>query len=67
MIGASRSQYLSQVGTSHMLELARSFKDMQKINGWTPRRSVQFHSWDDDAFAHLGINQYLKVIQLFKA
>lgn len=61
VIGASRSQFLPQVGTSYMLELARSFKDMQKINGWIPRRTVKFYSWDHDGITNIGFDQHLKV------
>ncbi|CAG2235659.1 unnamed protein product [Mytilus edulis] len=59
LIGASRSHL--QVGTSYLLELARSFKDMQRGNGWTPWRSVKFCSWDHDGISDLGFSQYLKM------
>ncbi|CAC5363654.1 NAALAD [Mytilus coruscus] len=59
LIGASRSKL--QVGTSYLLELARSFKDMQRGNGWTPWRSVKFYSWDHDGISDLGFSQYLKM------
>ncbi|CAG2237737.1 NAALAD [Mytilus edulis] len=53
LIGASRSH--RQLGTSYLLELARSFKDMQRGNGWTPWRSVKFCSWDHDGIPQIWV------------
>lgn len=40
-------------GTSIMLELARGFGELLK-QGWQPRRTIQFSSWDAEEFGLIG-------------
>ncbi|XP_028254650.1 transferrin receptor protein 2 [Parambassis ranga] len=49
----------SGVGTAILLELARTFSAMVK-NGFSPRRSVLFVSWDAGDFGHVGATEWLE-------
>lgn len=49
----------SGVGTAILLELARTFTTMVK-NGFSPRRSLLFVSWDAGDFGHVGATEWLE-------
>ncbi|CAN9509398.1 unnamed protein product [Ophioblennius macclurei] len=49
----------SGVGTAILLELARTFSDMVK-NGFSPRRSLLFVSWDAGEFGNVGATEWLE-------
>uniref|UniRef100_A0A3P8ZIS5 Transferrin receptor 2 n=1 Tax=Esox lucius TaxID=8010 RepID=A0A3P8ZIS5_ESOLU len=50
----------SGVGTAVLLELARTFSHMVK-NGFFPRRSLLFVSWDAGDFGNVGATEWLEV------
>uniref|UniRef100_A0A8C9ZG71 Peptidase M28 domain-containing protein n=1 Tax=Sander lucioperca TaxID=283035 RepID=A0A8C9ZG71_SANLU len=50
----------SGVGTALLLELARTFSAMVK-NGFSPRRSLLFVSWDAGDFGNVGATEWLEV------
>uniref|UniRef100_A0A096M7T0 Transferrin receptor 2 n=1 Tax=Poecilia formosa TaxID=48698 RepID=A0A096M7T0_POEFO len=50
----------SGVGTAILLELARTFSTMVK-NGFSPRRSLLFVSWDAGDFGNVGATEWLEV------
>uniref|UniRef100_A0A3Q1C7I6 Transferrin receptor 2 n=1 Tax=Amphiprion ocellaris TaxID=80972 RepID=A0A3Q1C7I6_AMPOC len=50
----------SGVGTAILLELARTFSVMVK-NGFNPRRSLLFVSWDAGEFGNVGATEWLEV------
>ncbi|XP_067117734.1 transferrin receptor protein 2 [Osmerus mordax] len=47
------------VGTAVLLELARTFTSMVQ-NGFFPRRSLLFVSWDAGEFGHVGATEWLE-------
>ncbi|XP_034412872.1 transferrin receptor protein 2 [Cyclopterus lumpus] len=49
----------SGVGTAVLLELARTFSAMVK-NGFSPRRSLLFVSWDAGDFGNVGATEWLE-------
>nr|XP_029131188.1 transferrin receptor protein 2 isoform X2 [Labrus bergylta] len=49
----------SGVGTAMLLELARTFSAMVK-NGFSPRRSLLFVSWDAGDFGNVGATEWLE-------
>ncbi|XP_049423710.1 transferrin receptor protein 2-like [Epinephelus fuscoguttatus] len=49
----------SGVGTAILLELARTFSAMVK-NGFSPRRSLLFVSWDGGDFGNVGATEWLE-------
>ncbi|XP_008303388.1 transferrin receptor protein 2 [Stegastes partitus] len=49
----------SGVGTAILLELARTFSVMVK-NGFSPRRSLLFVSWDAGEFGNVGATEWLE-------
>uniref|UniRef100_A0A3B3UD81 Transferrin receptor 2 n=1 Tax=Poecilia latipinna TaxID=48699 RepID=A0A3B3UD81_9TELE len=49
----------SGVGTAILLELARTFSAMVK-NGFSPRRSLLFVSWDAGDFGNVGATEWLE-------
>ncbi|XP_032370452.1 transferrin receptor protein 2 isoform X2 [Etheostoma spectabile] len=49
----------SGVGTALLLELARTFSAMVK-NGFSPRRSLLFVSWDAGDFGNVGATEWLE-------
>ncbi|XP_070786260.1 transferrin receptor protein 2 [Enoplosus armatus] len=49
----------SGVGTAILLELARTFSTMVK-NGFSPRRSLLFVSWDAGDFGNVGATEWLE-------
>ncbi|PWA19180.1 hypothetical protein CCH79_00019739, partial [Gambusia affinis] len=49
----------SGVGTAVLLELARTFTTMVK-NGFSPRRSLLFVSWDAGDFGNVGATEWLE-------
>ncbi|XP_050924736.1 transferrin receptor protein 2 isoform X2 [Lates calcarifer] len=49
----------SGVGTAILLELARTFSAMVK-NGFSPRRSLLFVSWDAGEFGNVGATEWLE-------
>uniref|UniRef100_UPI0037E81DEE transferrin receptor protein 2 n=1 Tax=Semicossyphus pulcher TaxID=241346 RepID=UPI0037E81DEE len=49
----------SGVGTAILLELARTFSAMVK-NGFSPRRSLLFVSWDAGDFGNIGATEWLE-------
>lgn len=44
-------------GTAAMLEMARSLHELTK-NGWKPRRTIKFASWDGEEYALLGSTEF---------
>ncbi|GLD73326.1 transferrin receptor protein 2-like isoform X2 [Lates japonicus] len=54
----------SGVGTAILLELARTFSAMVK-NGFSPRRSLLFVSWDAGEFGNVGATEWLEVRPLY--
>uniref|UniRef100_A0A4W5KUE1 Peptidase M28 domain-containing protein n=1 Tax=Hucho hucho TaxID=62062 RepID=A0A4W5KUE1_9TELE len=48
------------VGTAILLELARTFSNMVQ-NGFHPRRSLLFVSWDAGDFGNVGATEWLEV------
>ncbi|XP_023287184.1 transferrin receptor protein 2 [Seriola lalandi dorsalis] len=49
----------SGVGTAILMELARTFSTMVK-NGFSPRRSLLFVSWDAGEFGNVGATEWLE-------
>uniref|UniRef100_A0A667ZC01 Transferrin receptor 2 n=1 Tax=Myripristis murdjan TaxID=586833 RepID=A0A667ZC01_9TELE len=64
ILGAQRDSWgpgavKSGVGTAILLELARTFSAMVK-NGFRPRRSLLFVSWDAGDFGNVGATEWLE-------
>ncbi|MBN3301455.1 TFR2 protein, partial [Amia calva] len=64
IIGAQRDSWgpgaaKSAVGTALLLELARTFSAMVQ-NGFQPRRSILFASWDAGDFGSVGATEWLE-------
>uniref|UniRef100_A0A672KPP1 Transferrin receptor 2 n=1 Tax=Sinocyclocheilus grahami TaxID=75366 RepID=A0A672KPP1_SINGR len=65
IIGAQRDSWgpgavKSGVGTALLMELARTFSNMVE-NGFYPRRSLLFVSWDGGEFGNVGATEWLEV------
>ncbi|XP_068427212.1 transferrin receptor 1a [Clinocottus analis] len=65
MIGAQRDAWgagfaTSTVGTSVLVELARSISDMVKNDGFKPRRSIVFASWSAGEYGSVGATEWLE-------
>ncbi|KAM3866059.1 transferrin receptor protein 1-like [Diretmus argenteus] len=65
VLGAQRDAWgpgfaKSTVGTSVLLELARSISDMIKHNRFTPRRSIVFASWSGGEYGSVGATEWLE-------
>ncbi|TKS80198.1 Transferrin receptor protein 1 [Collichthys lucidus] len=65
VIGAQRDAWgsgfaTSTVGTSVLVELARSISDMVKNNGFKPRRSIVFASWSAGEYGSVGATEWLE-------
>ncbi|XP_042353410.1 transferrin receptor protein 1-like isoform X2 [Plectropomus leopardus] len=65
VIGAQRDAWgpgfaTSTVGTSVLLELARSISDMVKNDGFKPRRSIVFASWSAGEYGSVGATEWLE-------
>ncbi|KAE8291258.1 Transferrin receptor protein 1 [Larimichthys crocea] len=65
VIGAQRDAWgsgfaASTVGTSVLVELARSMSDMVKNNGFKPRRSIVFASWSAGEYGSIGATEWLE-------
>uniref|UniRef100_A0A3B5LH61 Transferrin receptor protein 1 n=1 Tax=Xiphophorus couchianus TaxID=32473 RepID=A0A3B5LH61_9TELE len=63
VIGAQRDAWgpgyaASTVGTSVLVELARSISDMVKNEGFKPRRSIVFASWSAGEYGSIGLNGF---------
>ncbi|KAK5859587.1 hypothetical protein PBY51_021135 [Eleginops maclovinus] len=50
----------STVGTSVLVELARSISDMVKNDGFKPRRSIVFASWSAGEYGSVGATEWLE-------
>uniref|UniRef100_A0AAQ6IDT4 Transferrin receptor protein 1 n=1 Tax=Anabas testudineus TaxID=64144 RepID=A0AAQ6IDT4_ANATE len=50
----------STVGTSVLVELARSISDMVKNDGFKPRRSIVFASWSGGEYGSIGATEWLE-------
>ncbi|XP_077955386.1 transferrin receptor protein 1 [Gasterosteus aculeatus] len=66
VIGAQRDAWgacfaTSTVGTSLLVELARSVSDMVKNDGFKPRRSIVFASWSAGEYGSVGATEWLEV------
>ncbi|XP_072497485.1 transferrin receptor protein 2 isoform X5 [Notamacropus eugenii] len=64
VIGAQRDAWgpgaaKSAVGTAILLELVRTFSAMMR-NGFQPRRSLLFVSWDAGDFGNVGVTEWLE-------
>ncbi|XP_065131816.1 transferrin receptor protein 2 [Paramisgurnus dabryanus] len=64
IIGAQRDSWgpgavKSGVGTAILMELARTFSTMVE-NGFSPRRSLLFVSWDGGEFGNVGATEWLE-------
>uniref|UniRef100_A0A9J8CCD0 Transferrin receptor protein 1 n=1 Tax=Cyprinus carpio carpio TaxID=630221 RepID=A0A9J8CCD0_CYPCA len=64
IIGAQRDSWgpgavKSGVGTALLMELARTFSNMVE-NGFSPRRSLLFVSWDGGEFGNVGATEWLE-------
>lgn len=64
IIGAQRDAWgpgavKSGVGTALLMELARTFSNMVE-NGFSPRRSLLFVSWDGGEFGNVGATEWLE-------
>ncbi|XP_016405089.1 transferrin receptor protein 2 isoform X1 [Sinocyclocheilus rhinocerous] len=64
IIGAQRDSWgpgavKSGVGTALLMELARTFSNMVE-NGFYPRRSLLFVSWDGGEFGNVGATEWLE-------
>ncbi|XP_060793831.1 transferrin receptor protein 2 [Neoarius graeffei] len=64
IIGAQRDSWgpgavKSGIGTAILLELARTFSTMVQ-NGFSPRRSLLFVSWDAGEFGNVGATEWLE-------
>ncbi|XP_042285964.1 transferrin receptor protein 1-like [Thunnus maccoyii] len=65
VIGAQRDAWgpgfaTSTVGTSVLVELARSISDMVKNDGFKPRRSIVFASWSAGEYGSVGATEWLE-------
>ncbi|XP_054452362.1 transferrin receptor protein 1-like isoform X2 [Anoplopoma fimbria] len=65
VIGAQRDAWgpgfaSSTVGTSVLVELARSISDMVKNDGFKPRRSIVFASWSAGEYGNVGATEWLE-------
>ncbi|XP_026170321.1 transferrin receptor protein 1 isoform X3 [Mastacembelus armatus] len=65
VIGAQRDAWgpgfaASTVGTSVLVELARSISDMVKNDGFKPRRSIVFASWSAGEYGSIGATEWLE-------
>ncbi|XP_071346594.1 transferrin receptor protein 1-like [Trachinotus anak] len=65
VIGAQRDAWgpgfaASTVGTSDLVELARSISDMVKNDGFKPRRSIVFASWSAGEYGSVGATEWLE-------
>ncbi|KAM3605083.1 uncharacterized protein V6R79_020328 [Siganus canaliculatus] len=65
VIGAQRDAWgpgfaTSIVGTSVLVELARSISDMVKNDGFKPRRSIVFASWSAGEYGSVGATEWLE-------
>uniref|UniRef100_A0AAX7SNT6 Transferrin receptor protein 1 n=1 Tax=Astatotilapia calliptera TaxID=8154 RepID=A0AAX7SNT6_ASTCA len=66
VIGAQRDAWgpgfaASSVGTSVLVELARSISDMVENDGFKPRRSMVFASWSAGEYGSVGATEWLEV------
>ncbi|KAM9349969.1 transferrin receptor protein 1-like [Symphorus nematophorus] len=65
VIGAQRDAWgpgfaTSTVGTSVLVELARSISEMVKNDGFKPRRSIVFASWSAGEYGSVGATEWLE-------
>lgn len=65
VIGAQRDAWgtgyaKSTVGTSLLVELARTITDMIKNDGFRPKRSIVFASWSAGEFGSVGATEWLE-------
>ncbi|KAL3054710.1 hypothetical protein OYC64_017614 [Pagothenia borchgrevinki] len=65
VIGAQRDAWgpgfaASTVGTSVLVELARSISDMVENGGFKPRRSIVFASWSAGEYGSVGATEWLE-------
>ncbi|KAG7227304.1 hypothetical protein INR49_000308, partial [Caranx melampygus] len=65
VIGAQRDAWgpgfaASTVGTSILVELARSISDMVKNEGFKPRRTIVFASWSAGEYGSVGATEWLE-------
>ncbi|CAJ1071698.1 transferrin receptor protein 1-like [Xyrichtys novacula] len=65
VIGAQRDAWgpgfaASTVGTSVLVELARSISDMVKNDEFKPRRSIVFASWSAGEYGNVGATEWLE-------
>ncbi|XP_038134815.1 transferrin receptor 1a [Cyprinodon tularosa] len=65
VIGAQRDAWgpgfaASTVGTTVLVELARSISDMVKNDGFKPRRSIVFASWTAGEYGSVGATEWLE-------
>uniref|UniRef100_A0A3Q4H1G7 Transferrin receptor protein 1 n=1 Tax=Neolamprologus brichardi TaxID=32507 RepID=A0A3Q4H1G7_NEOBR len=65
VIGAQRDAWgpgfaASTVGTSVLIELARSISDMVENDGFKPRRSIVFASWSAGEYGSVGATEWLE-------
>ncbi|TDH06268.1 hypothetical protein EPR50_G00129280 [Perca flavescens] len=65
VIGAQRDAWgpgfaASTVGTSVLVELARSISEMVKNDGFKPRRSIVFASWSAGEYGSVGATEWLE-------
>ncbi|XP_071383486.1 transferrin receptor protein 1-like [Centroberyx affinis] len=65
VLGAQRDAWgpgfaKSTVGTSVLVELARSISDMVKNDGFKPRRSIVFASWSAGEYGSIGATEWLE-------
>ncbi|XP_039878359.1 transferrin receptor protein 1-like [Simochromis diagramma] len=65
VIGAQRDAWgpgfaASSVGTSVLVELARSLSDMVENDGFKPRRSMVFASWSAGEYGSVGATEWLE-------
>ncbi|XP_054625538.1 transferrin receptor 1a [Dunckerocampus dactyliophorus] len=65
VIGAQRDAWgpgfaASTVGTSVLVELARSISSMVKNDGFKPRRSIVFASWSAGEYGSVGATEWLE-------
>ncbi|KAM4605469.1 transferrin receptor protein 1-like [Polymixia lowei] len=65
VLGAQRDAWgpgfaRSTVGTSVLVELARSISEMMKNDGFKPRRSIVFASWSAGEYGSVGATEWLE-------
>uniref|UniRef100_A0A8C1RJ02 Transferrin receptor protein 1 n=1 Tax=Cyprinus carpio TaxID=7962 RepID=A0A8C1RJ02_CYPCA len=70
VIGAQRDAWgpgyaRSTVGTSLLVELARTITDMIKNDGFKPKRSIIFASWSAGEFGSVGATEWLEFIYIY--